>query len=91
MPNPSHRRERQPESETQSKQRADRESQDGFDQRDGEVEVDRAAGEPHPDFPEHDERLAEEELGAIRVIEIKRRDQPRLSHHVPEQQYSAEQ
>ena len=40
---------------------------------------------------EHDEWLAEEEFGPVRVVEIERRDQPRLRHRVPENEQAGEQ
>ena len=85
------RRQREPEAEDEPKRGADGKREQRLDQRHAEVKIDAAAGEPDPDALEDLQRLAEEEFGARRIVEIERRNQPRLGHGVPERKQAAKQ
>src|SRR4030095_7742280 len=78
-------RQREPHPDHQPTSSADRECENGFDQRDPQVTVDGAVDdEPVPDSREDPDRFAEEELRVVLAAEKNGWHEPRLGHDVPD-------
>ena len=86
-----HRREREPETDGEPRNRADHKGHDGFIKRNAEVAVDFAARKPLPNTLKNDHRFAEKEGGLTVVGEEKRRNKPGLCHRPPKDEDRCEE